>query len=614
MRYFMLLLLAGLLAGCGGSSGSDNTPPTQVNTAPVLTGQLNMQLSAASAGSVNLALADAENDTLAVSYTNKPAWVQGTLNANQLLLSATPGFFHVGTHQFVVRVSDGKLHSDYTITLNVADDPSKWTEIATSKAEFIGQWALDNGDSLYLYPNETGRYFAKNGEVFNLTWFYLNGYIEISSQKINCISDCSEYFEAYVIAADTDRKRLVLESDDSMLAVTIQRYTSADASSGSYVMPYTAVDFVSEIVNDNIKLYLPLLLSHNGYSEYSTVEMNTRLVQGDVGVEVIPLQDVSNTTIDFLHINSGNEVQLELQIDLLSANLLTASDGMLVLAYQFGARLTDTNIEASAYYGLTEFLTQQPVRYIEMLRSPTVAVPEIALNSTYHSAFRFEPSSIIEDFLFGGTEVIFTTNQQGKAKFEIPGATPLDDIQFDWAVTGSELQIQLDSQQYSYRFIEHPVFGLSMVTSRDVYYPFVKRTEVFSVNDIIGSFRLEDVMGFSAVYHNIYNNHLASLSSSYPDTSTHSYGASYKWQEQGNGSITLLYANACAAELDYESCEDDLIQRLANGEPVLLYYRNLRVVAKTQENTIVQISYNYTTQTMKQRYQSIQRWTNVPAQ
>ena len=107
---------------------------------------------------------------------------------------------------------------------------------------------------------------------------------------------------------------------------------------------------------------------------------------------------------------------------------------------------------------------------------------------------------------------------------------------------------------------------------------------------------------------------IASLSSSYPDTSDHSYGASYKWQEQSNGSITLLYANACAVELDYESCEDDLIQRLANGEPVLLYYRNLRVVAKTQENTIVQISYNYTTQTMKQRYQSIQRWTNVPAQ
>jgi hypothetical protein len=612
MRTILGLLLVSILFGCGGSSGSDDTNNTTTNTAPVLTGQLSMQLTAASVGSVNFALLDAENDQLTVSYTSKPDWVEGTLSSNQLQLTATPDFFSVGEHQFNVRVSDGKLHSDYTITLNVADDPSKWVEISTPKVDFVGQWALDNGDSLHLYANETGRYLAADGKVFNLSWLYLSGYIEISSQQINCTSECDEYFEAYVIAADVGRKRLVLESDDSMLVVTIQRHTSATIEEGIYVMPYTSVDYVNEIVNDDVQLHLPLTLSHNGYSEYSTVKVDTRLVQGEAGVELSPVQDIRNTTLKFVNVNSDEEEQLELDIDLLSANLLEAADGILVLAYQYGVRLTHNSIDPSAYYGLTEFLTQQPVGYIEMLRSPTVAVPEIALNSAYHSGFRFEPSSITEDFLFGGTEVIFTSNQQGKAKFQIPGVTSQDDILFDWSVAGNELRIQLDAEEYSYHFIEHPQHGLSMVTSDGIYYPFVRNTEEFGKDDIIGSFRLEDVLGLSASYHNIYENNLASLFSDYPDY--YSYGASYKWQQQSDGSITLLLANACAEELDYAACEEDLVQRFANGESVPLYYRNFQVIAKTSEHTIVQTSYNFTTQTIKQRYQSIQRWINVPPQ
>lgn len=95
--------------GGGGSSGSSSAaaPASGANQAPTISGTPATQVSAGSAYDLTPTAQDADNDTLAFSIQNRPAWA--TFNTATGKLSGTPTAANVGTTaNIVISVSDGR--------------------------------------------------------------------------------------------------------------------------------------------------------------------------------------------------------------------------------------------------------------------------------------------------------------------------------------------------------------------------------------------------------------------------------------------------------------------------------------------------------------------------
>ncbi|MEO3678325.1 hypothetical protein ABGI61_04740 [Rheinheimera sp. FR7-31] len=607
MRYFMLLL-SFMLLGCGGSSGSDVPPPVQTNTAPVLSGQLSLTLSVASTGALSFALQDAENDALSVSFTGKPDWVSSSQNGNQLQLSATAGFFDVGQHQFDIRVSDGKLHSDYTIYLTVSDDPSKWTEIATPKEEFIGQWALDNGDALHLYANETGRYLAADGDVFDLVWFGMNGFIEISSTQVNCVVDeCFDYFEVYVIASEEGRKRIVLESDENALAVTVTPYTAKPIEDGLFSLNHLAVDYVHTIKGSDIKIYTPFKFAVSGSSLSSWASVETQLGP-DGGLRAN--SKIHQFSMRLYRYTIGDYVDVGFDVNVIGGKILPSAESRLTIEYQLSFTLADNTVNPEDFDGLTDALAQSHVGHLELGVSAQLPVPQFELNKSYFSSFRLIPDFDNHNMLFGGTEVIFTSASKGVARFSIPQRFSIQESEFDWSVEDNQLVLILGEQEYRYRFIQHPVNGLSLVNDYNLYYPLLVAQQLNATQPLMGSYLLEQYANRTPTYHNFFADNTASLFTDYKDNDISGY-KSYKWQQENDGSITALYTGLCENEQTFSECADAMEQRLANGESVVVNYRNFKVIKETEQEMFIQYNYDYRTQSINQSFQNVSRLLKI---
>lgn len=607
MRYFILLLSI-MLIGCGGSSGSDDTPTVQVNTAPALSGQLSLQLSVASTGALSFVLQDAENDTLSVSFTGKPDWVSSSQNGNQLQLSATAGLFDVGQHQFNLRVSDGKLHSDHTIYLNVSDDPSKWVEIATPKADFIGQWALDNGDALHLYANETGRYLAADGDVFDLVWYGMNGFIEISSTQVNCVTDeCFDYFEVYVIASEEGRKRIVLESDEDTLAVTVTPYAAKPIEDGLFSLNHLAVDYVHSIKGSDIQIYTPFKFAVSGSSFSSWASVETQLSPDGV---LQANSKIHQFSMRLYRYKIGDYVDVGFDVNAIGGKILPSAASRLTVEYNLSFTLADNTFNPEDFDGLAEALAQSYVGHLELGVSVQQPVPEFELNKSYFSSFRLIPDFDNHNMLFGGTEVIFTSASKGIARFSIPQRFSLQESEFDWSVEDNQLVLILGEQEYRYRFIQHPVNGLSLVNDYNLYYPVLVAQQLNATQPLMGSYLLEQYANRTPIYHNFFADNTASLFTDYKDNDISGY-KSYKWQQENDGSITALYTGLCENEQTFNECADVMEQRLANGENVVVNYRNFKVIKETEQETFIQYSYDYRTQSINQSFQNVSRLLKV---
>ncbi|MBU2115344.1 MAG: hypothetical protein KKE94_16395 [Gammaproteobacteria bacterium] len=553
-------------------------------------------------------LQDAENDTLSVSFTGKPDWVSSSQNGNQLQLSATAGLFDVGQHQFNLRVSDGKLHSDHTIYLNVSDDPSKWVEIATPKADFIGQWALDNGDALHLYANETGRYLAADGDVFDLVWYGMNGFIEISSTQVNCVTDeCFDYFEVYVIASEEGRKRIVLESDEDTLAVTVTPYAAKPIEDGLFSLNHLAVDYVHSIKGSDIQIYTPFKFAVSGSSFSSWASVETQLSPDGV---LQANSKIHQFSMRLYRYKIGDYVDVGFDVNAIGGKILPSAASRLTVEYNLSFTLADNTFNPEDFDGLAEALAQSYVGHLELGVSVQQPVPEFELNKSYFSSFRLIPDFDNHNMLFGGTEVIFTSASKGIARFSIPQRFSLQESEFDWSVEDNQLVLILGEQEYRYRFIQHPVNGLSLVNDYNLYYPVLVAQQLNATQPLMGSYLLEQYANRTPIYHNFFADNTASLFTDYKDNDISGY-KSYKWQQENDGSITALYTGLCENEQTFSECADVMEQRLANGENVVVNYRNFKVIKETEQETFIQYSYDYRTQSINQSFQNVSRLLKV---
>lgn len=607
MKRSLCLLFSLLLTACGGGSGDAGSAPAKVNTAPILVGPLSMQLTATTVGETNLALQDAENDTLTLSYTDKPSWVEAVATGNQLKFTARPGLFHIGTTKFSVRLSDGKANADYSITLNVADDPTKWVQIATPKADFIGQWSLSTGDDLHLYENDTGRFFAADGDVYDLTWSARSGYIEISSKKTQCVTDCDEQIEAFVIANEGNRKRIVLESDAEKIAAIITPYQTKTLKNGFYVQKHVAVDYVTTMQNNMVHFYAPFQLqtpqsSLNGWGKVSSALTSDGKIAAQAAIDDLSMN---------LYRVGGGQEQVGLVVNLTSAEVLPAAADRLTVKYQLGITLKDATVKAENFIGLKELLEKPYIGVVEFSFAEKLAVPAIALNTPYHSAFRLKTEIDGQLFEFGASEVVFTDSSKGIARFRKADTATVIERNFTWSQVQQQLVLKLDDKEYRYEFIKHPVHGVSLLTPNELFYPFLVNDKPYQISDLVGNYMTEKYTSSDwTSYHNIFADNTAQLFSNQLEFNSYGQG-NHKWQQEQDGSITVLYGWQCDRSMTFTSCAAHLERRFKQGESVTISYRNFKIVKKTDNYTYVQSSYSFQSKTQRTMFESVVRWINV---
>ena len=608
MRLLIGVLLISFLAGCGGGSDGAGDIPAKVNTAPVLVGPLNMQLTANSLGETNLAMQDAENDTLTISYTNKPSWVEGVSGNTQLKLTAKPTFFHVGSHQFSLRVSDGKSHSDYTVTLNVSDDPTKWVPIDTDKTAFIGQWSLATAGDLHLYANDTGRMFSSDGEVYELTWFERNGFIEISSTQLNCVADCTEHIEVFVIANDGPRKRLVFESDSQNLSVTAVPYTAKTVKSGTYTPRHTAVDFITTVNGNTVQFSLPLKLEVPTFSSSSWVPLNTQLTADG---KLQPQQNFTEVTMYVQRYNQYSSQPVDINVSLHSAEIVPSAENRLTLKYQLSLSLKDNSLKPTDFIGLQELLDTPYIGFVEAEFSEQKAVPQFTFNTPYLSSFRLRTQVDGQPIEFGSSEIVFIDGTKGVARFRMPQTLTTIERDFTWTSEQQQLVITLEGKQYRYSFIQHPLNGLSLVTERGLHFPFLTRDKHYEAQALLGSFLTEQTSSLDdKYYHNIFTDNTATLYSNQSEPANSGYGT-YKSQQESDGSITFLDDYGCERTATFAACAADLKRRIANGESLSLYFTNFKIIKQTETQTFMQTTYSYQSKSLNQHSESVTRVLNV---
>ncbi len=127
MKKLLSLTFCCLLSACGGGNSSKPTvvEPVKpvVNAAPQLSGSLSVTMTAQQTKTLTLAISDAENDTVTVSFKPQPSWLKSSLQQNQLVLTLQPELADVQQHQLVLLLSDGKNVQEFPFNVNVLAKP-----------------------------------------------------------------------------------------------------------------------------------------------------------------------------------------------------------------------------------------------------------------------------------------------------------------------------------------------------------------------------------------------------------------------------------------------------------------------------------------------------------
>lgn len=599
-----------LLSACGGS-GNDNTAidNDKANSAPVMAGILSISVKPQQKMIMNYALNDAENDRITVTYNNMPQWITPQLNNKELRLEVSPSFFDIAESNFDIILSDGKAQNSYTITITVQDDPSLWQLISNPIDSFIGQWRLDDIADLHLYEDFTGFYTDIDNSSYRVEWSYNNnGYIELRTVELNCTTyDCEDIIELYTIAESTGKKRWVLESDEQVLSITATKQQQHTSYVGYYTSPSESVNYVNNMtsVQSEYILTLPMTLE-NEYSTFNWIaQLNATLDTGNRFNTTTEYSDYGYLRFSRSDVfNQQEQLQINVKVD--DIHILPSSEKTLAIQYKIKPSLADNSINIQNYSGLADFLSKDIVKTLVQISTEQIDAPQIELNTRYFSGFRFKH----QGFAFGGNEVEFLTSQTGRAFFKIAGTDTNLEVPFSWLIENRELVITMQEETYRYPFIKTPRNEINIISSNNATYPFVQLADDVSQNDLIHTFRDESsASGLIDMYYSFYSNNSASLFSTYEGGTS-----GYLWRSESDGSITVLESHQCNYWYDFNRCETQLKEKWENQEISWIRYRNYKVITKTADGIIVQMSYNLQQANQSTVYQTLYRWLNVSNQ
>ncbi|CAH9049850.1 hypothetical protein PSECIP111854_00388 [Pseudoalteromonas sp. CIP111854] len=567
LKVGILLPLLLLLASCGG--GSSDKEIVEQNTAPQISGASQVEVKALDEMSFELSVVDNENDEISFSIDNKPQWLSASKESGAIKFVATPDFLDIATYDLTVSVSDGKSTTAHDFTVDVQDNPDKWSFIDVTQDDILGGWYSDEQDLAFTFDKQnTGSLLFSEQRGF-LRYDFADGVVISASVRTrgDSYNYSHEDIKLQAVAKSINKLRVVMTQSEQVYSYTLHRmqppeelHYTTDVESNDY-----SYDPVSS--DTTIKLFSLNMNELDSSMDVNRIEYGSTGILGKYDGQTGVFTSASpGYTFYSGHMSSGtlNYGWVFLQADV-KAQILGMFKGHLFYTTEHTVSIAEETEEDYSTPELEAFLQQSPffdsiVKRIKPLER--VSAPELTLGNTYTGLrLWYESNSGEEPYgvYYGST---FQAFDEQTIKAYRRNIEPFNEqvAEYQYILENNELKLTRNAEVTHHRFYKMPSgkIGISSVKRYDnIYYErlslFSEVKEHYSQEDYFGTYQL-------TYYDNDYYNEFDFMFSIQleQDYAIRSRGSEVGEQRdfvrwESDGSITVL-EGYCPDATDFETC------------------------------------------------------------
>lgn len=584
LKNTMLASFTVLLTACGGGGSNDTpsqpTPPVaSPNSAPTLSGTFNISGKAASESILVLDANDSDDDSLSVTFDNKPTWLTHSLSNNQLTINVTPDFFDIGNHKLNLQISDGKIQTDYQLIVDIADNPDEYQNINLELNNIIGSWLLEDEQQIHFYANNEGLYIDTEKSHYPIQWSHNSGGVEFSVYQPASSEYTVDYIELEAVYEKDGRYRIKLEGDSlgTQVANTLASKKN-QLSSSRYSLGHEILSSASlKIDDDELAGDLLATIKTPASRKDVFIPFNSSM---EISSDVILLKNIeshaSPVSLVFQDVQNFQNTELEFNITLNSVEIFYADKDIAITDFSFKLTLVNESINIDDYFELKEVLETVHIGTLEHFPLNPVSDFNLEPGNTYYSKFNVPEFIDGQEINTNASEinVINDTEAHLIINFANP-ATPKLELAVNYTLSGNILQLKTEQEIYQYElFTTHTgqvvVDGFKFEeTTRIGFTPLEKGDDLsLSQQDLVGTYEnltFLNMRNHEALYMKITEGELGAYRTFYPDTDGFNYFQSYS----SDGSILFTYKYFCnGVSSNLEDCYEYQKEKYeeSNGE------------------------------------------------
>ncbi len=472
-RNLFLIPIIGALVSCGGSGGSSSEEPMPViteNTAPVLSGELNISATAGVESRVVYTLEDQENDTVTVTIDNLPSWASYSVSANQLELTANASLFDIATHDFQVTLSDSEKSTSYDFKIIVDDNPDIWQDIILEESDLAGLWQTANEkDAFQFFKDGTGVYL--DNDEFKIIEWNSNPQYGTSVQVLSCFDFCNDRddIDFQVIAHQDNRLRLYIVDEEAIeTTIIVEKRQQVEISDNYYAEwdPGLLLSYVSKFDLDNqtavLDLELPQITLGGSLYLKLPVIVKGELSGNQIIVEDPVLREDLTSTFSLKNGDEGDSLYFDLVVKNMEVIPSVQNNIAIEIDYEFelASELGDLSYEefVGQYASLENVLEQESTTTVLLTEIEPAQVPANLSQNTFQMMpiSRYLADAKAELGLdFGGYNYYFSDDATGHIEIPLSHLEQYQTVPFTWSSSEQELELTFAGETYSL-----PVFQL----------------------------------------------------------------------------------------------------------------------------------------------------------
>ncbi|CAH9051884.1 hypothetical protein PSECIP111951_00493 [Pseudoalteromonas holothuriae] len=608
-----------LLSGCGGSESQSSQPESEQevvvqNTAPIVSGDSQLQVKVLDELSFKLSATDKESDTITYTIDNQPQWLNATYSDGIITLNGKPDFLDIASYELSVIVSDGKLSTTHPLTVEVLDDQEKWSFIDVTQDDILGGWYSDeqdlaftfidsaNGGAILLSEHLGGLSYEIADAIAISGYFYLPNYEPFEDIKLQ------------VLAKNTKQLRVVMTQLEQVSSFTLHRmqppkelhYTDKVKSEYHDLDPAQSDISLSLFTLNNGDARSSMEFTYYADQNYETGIAGKYDWQSGIFTSESPAYSFHSQESGAGLSSGMRDVFIDVDI---KATILGVFNGHLFYTSQYKLSQASVSEGQALTPELEEELVQRTNQihvYVEpILELEQIDMPDLNLGSMYTGLmfWNYSPSTqLLMDLPYGSTFEV--TNEQ-IIKLNSHTIEPYEEssIEYKYTVEDNKLALANNGEVTQHRFYMMPSgsIGISSPIVYDNIFIeylslFTEVTDSYLQDDYYGKYQLISYGRGSSI--NIEQGYVVK-----------SRGLEFKYNErhfirwEDNGSVTVLQ-HGCPDAADFETCASYRDPLDSLDTPI---YSNYKLIDKNEEYSLFIKSAQITNPSMSGVTHSIQR-------
>lgn len=456
---FILLGFGALafLVGCGGSSSSVDEPALTPNSAPVLTGDFQIEALAAVSTTTEFTASDDDGDSLSVTIENAPEWLTLNYSNNKATIEIAPSFFDIGDYALELAVSDGTESIDYVINVSVTNNPAAYTNPSFEDMTYPVTLLINETEQVHLWDNGLGLLKTQENLFYALTWEASGNHLDVTAWQSGSMNlNAKETISIEALAKSDSQFRIKYTKDDaaSQTLNTLAPETSSVLESSAWG-PVNGISSRAIVVNEEEQT----VTGWFDATEYFEGTTSSYLLAVDASYDSNThswnLSDFPQrqTSQRFENAESGSTESLTFNMVPINMGTSFKDNVLWVLKFDYYYELADgfEDITVEDYTGLQAFLDSERTLYFS--QTILTEVEFAPLNAGDHVYASFNVNQTIDGKDYRSTSELSVTSDGGEGAlvYSIFGDTITEaQIPVTLKTNGSQLTITDENQSTSY--------------------------------------------------------------------------------------------------------------------------------------------------------------------